>query len=313
MMLQEEKTNQLFNGNCLTELDKVEDKSVQLVLIDPPYNIGKDEWDNFGIVKKGYQNHRGSYTGESYYDFMEKVFIKLESKLKDNGSFFFFHNDFRIMSRLDLLIDDNTKLVQRNFLVWNKRFEGAKKKGFLDGFVVMGGLTCFNKMAEYMLFYTFDNSWKLRQKRLELNINQSTIAKEIKSKTGKVTGWYSNLETGKNLPTRDTIVPIEKHLGLSYDDIVPKFHNQKSHHSVWEYDLDHKKEGHITPKPIELLKNIINHTTDENDIVLDCFMGSGSTGVACMETNRRFIGVEKDKDYFKLSKKRINESVNKFF
>ena len=85
MIRQEEKTNQIFNGDCLTELDKVQDKSVQLVLIDPPYNIGKDQWDNFGIVKKGYQNHRESYTGESYYDFMEKVFIKLESKLKDYG------------------------------------------------------------------------------------------------------------------------------------------------------------------------------------------------------------------------------------
>ena len=205
MIRQEEKTNQIFNGDCLTELDKVQDKSVQLVLIDPPYNIGKDQWDNFGIVKKGYQNHRESYTGESYYDFMEKVFIKLESKLKDNGSFFFFHNDFRIMSKLDLIIDEKTKLIQRNFLVWNKRFDSAKKKGFLDGFVVKGGLTCFNKMAEYMLFYTFDNSWKLRQKRLELNINQSTIAKEIKSKTGKVTGWYSNLETGGFVRSNDMV------------------------------------------------------------------------------------------------------------
>ena len=309
MKLQDEKTNQLYNGDCLIELDKVEDKSVQLVLIDPPYNIGKDDWDNFGIVKKGYRNHRESYSGESYLDFMEKAFIKLETKLKDNGSFFFFHNDFRIMSRLDLIVEDKTNLIQRNFLIWNKRFDGAKKKGFLDGFIVKGGLTRFNKMAEYMLFYTFDNSWKLRQKRLELNINQSTIAKEIKSKTGKVTGWYSNLETGKNLPTRETIVPIEKHLGLTYDDIVPKFYNQKTHHSVWEYDLDHKKEGHITPKPIELLKNIIEHTTDKGDIVLDCFMGSGSTGVACNETNRKFIGIEKDKKYFDLSNKRISESL----
>jgi site-specific DNA-methyltransferase (adenine-specific) len=307
-MLQDEKTNQIFNGDCLIELDKVEDKSVQLVLIDPPYNIGKDDWDNFGKVKKGYKNHREAYSGESYFDFMEKVFIKLEPKLKDNGSLFFFHNDFRIMSRLDLIVEDKTNLIQRNFLIWNKRFDGAKKKGFLDGFIVKGGMTCFNKMAEYMLFYTFDNSWKLRQKRLELNITQSTIAKEIKSKTGKVTGWYSNLETGKNLPTRETIVPIEKYLGLTYDDIVPKFCNQKTHHSVWEYDLDHKKEGHITPKPIKLLKNIIEHTTDENEIVLDCFMGSGSTGVACNEINRKFIGIEKNKKYFDLAKKRISNS-----
>ena len=155
------------------------------------------------------------------------------------------------------------------------------------------------------MFYTFDNSWKLSQNRSKLGITQQEISKEIKSKTGKITGWYSNLETGKNLPTRETIKPIEKHLGLTYDDIVPKFYNQKINHSVWDYDLDHKKEGHITPKPIELLKNIIFHTTDEGDIVLDCFMGSGSTGVACVNTNRKFIGIEMDNEYYKLSKNRI--------
>ena len=303
MMLQDEKTNQIFNGDCLIELDKIEDKSVQLVLIDPPYNIGKDDWDNFGVTKKGYNPK--PYSGESYYEFMEKVFIKLECKLKDNGSFFFFHNDFRIMAKLDMIIEEKTKLIQKNFLVWNKRFDGAKKKGFLDGFIVKGGMSCFNKMAEYMLFYTFDNSWKLSQNRSKLGITQQEISKEIKSKTGKITGWYSNLETGKNLPTRETIKPIEKHLGLTYDDIVPKFYNQKINHSVWDYDLDHKKEGHITPKPIELLKNIIFHTTDEGDIVLDCFMGSGSTGVACVNTNRKFIGIEMDNEYYKLSKNRI--------
>ena len=213
------------------------------------------------------------------------------------------------MSRLDLIIDEKTNLIQRNFLVWNKRFEGAKKKGFLDGFIAIGGLTCFNKMAEYILFYTFDNSWKLKEKRLELGVNQQTISREIPSKTGNITGWYSNIETGKNLPTRETIKPIEKYLGLTYDDIVPKFYNQKTNHSIWNYDLDHKKEGHITPKPIELLKNIIYHTTDENDIVLDCFMGSGSTGVACNESNRNFIGIEIDKKYFDIAQSRIKRKI----
>ena len=55
-------------------------------------------------------------------------------------------------------------------------------------------------------------------------------------KTGGLTGWYGNLETGLNFPTREPHGPITKHIGLKYDDVVPKFRNQKTRHSVWNYD-----------------------------------------------------------------------------
>ena len=55
----------------------------------------------------------------------------------------------------------------------------------------------FNKMAEYILFYTFDNSYKLKEARTRLKVNQITISQEILSRTGGLTGWYSNLETGR--------------------------------------------------------------------------------------------------------------------
>jgi site-specific DNA-methyltransferase (adenine-specific) len=160
-------------------------------------------------------------------------------------------------------------------------------------------------MTEYILFYTFDNSWKLSKKRNELNINQITISKEIKSKTGGITGWYSNLEAGKNCPTRETIKPIEKHLLLNYDDIVPKFHNQKTHHSVWNYDMAKRTKIHVTPKPVDLLINILKHTTDENDLVLDCFAGTGSLGQACVDSKRRCILIEKEKTYCDYIKKTL--------
>lgn len=71
---------------------------------------------------------------------------------------------------------------------------------------------------------------------------------------------------------------------------------------------DKKLFFHPTIKPLPLMeKYIINHTS-ENDIVFDPFMGSGSTGVACKNTNRNFIGIEKDDNYFNIAKKRINES-----
>lgn len=66
---------------------------------------------------------------------------------------------------------------------------------------------------------------------------------------------------------------------------------------------------HPTQKPVELLEWLIKTYTDKNDIVLDNCMGSGSTGVACMNTNHRFIGIELDDTYFNIAEKRISEAL----
>jgi len=213
------------------------------------------------------------------------------------------------MAELDRRIQHSTDLEYRNFIVWNKLFPGAKQEGFLNGFVQVKGLNNFQKISEYIMFYTRkDLHKKLRQRRMERNIKSSDISREILSKNGKLTGWYSNIETGKNYPTVDTIVPITKHLGLTMDDLVPKFRNKCTHHSVWNYDFDSNKQGHITPKPIPLLKNIIEHCTDPGDIVLDCFAGSGSTGVAAMNISRDFVGIDMDEHYCQIAADRVRSA-----
>lgn len=65
---------------------------------------------------------------------------------------------------------------------------------------------------------------------------------------------------------------------------------------------------HPTQKPVDLLEYLIRTYTNEGDTVLDNTMGSGSTGVACVNTNRNFIGIEKDENYFAIAEKRIGES-----
>ena len=65
------------------------------------------------------------------------------------------------------------------------------------------------------------------------------------------------------------------------------------------------KPIHPTQKPVALLEYLIKTYTNENDLVLDNCMGSGSTGVACINTNRNFIGIELDKKYFEIAKQRI--------
>lgn len=71
------------------------------------------------------------------------------------------------------------------------------------------------------------------------------------------------------------------------------------------------KGGHPTQKPVELMEYIINTYSNPNDIVLDCCMGSGTTGIAAINTERAFIGIELDKTYFEIAKNRIIENVEK--
>jgi site-specific DNA-methyltransferase (adenine-specific) len=66
---------------------------------------------------------------------------------------------------------------------------------------------------------------------------------------------------------------------------------------------------HPTIKPLALMKHLVNVFSSKGNLVIDPFMGSGTTGVACVETGRDFIGIEKYKKFFEISKKRIKQAV----
>ena len=80
--------------------------------------------------------------------------------------------------------------------------------------------------------------------------------------------------------------------------------------SILEYGIGNMRKGrlHPTQKPIDLLEYLIRTYTNEGETVLDFTMGSGSTGVACINTNRKFIGIELDENYFKTAKERIDKA-----
>lgn len=91
-----------------------------------------------------------------------------------------------------------------------------------------------------------------------------------------------------------------------------KYPNKKDYYSkVKKYTpLKGKNRLHPSQKPIEIIEQLIELSSKEDDIILDPFMGSGTTGVACMNTNRKFIGIEIEEKYFNIAKERIN-LVNK--
>ena len=97
-------------------------------------------------------------------------------------------------------------------------------------------------------------------------------------------------------------------LRKEYEDLRYTFNLQEGFTDVWRINFYQQKVEHASPKPIPLMSRIIKTATNEGDIVLDPFMGSGTTGVACVQLNRNFIGYEISPDYFKIAEKRIGEA-----
>lgn len=117
----------------------------------------------------------------------------------------------------------------------------------------------------------------------------------IKHNGPKVSNKVANGKLGKLVDNSNTKKVFE------YKDNGYRYPTQ-----VWKFKRDILSSNfHETQKPILLLEELIKTYSNENDLILDNCMGSGSTGVACVNTNRKFIGIELDKNYFEIAKQRI--------
>jgi site-specific DNA-methyltransferase (adenine-specific) len=162
-----------------------------------------------------------------------------------------------------------------------------KELNELMGVASNGGGMASNILTSYKKGWTFPTKEKY----------------ELLQKTGICQKNYDELRQ-----EYETLRQEYETLRQEYEKERYTFNNQKTHHDILDFEVA-KKQGHMTPKPIDLLEYLIKTSSNENDVVLDCFMGSGSTGVACMNTNRKFIGIEINEKYFDIAKKRIEESL----
>lgn len=128
------------------------------------------------------------------------------------------------------------------------------------------------------------------ESKSHLSKNPSKITKNVKDVMGD--GW-------KETKMDDS----ENYHGKNYDPkmLLPR--------SIQKFKREAKGKVHPTQKPVALLEYLIKTYTQESETVLDFTMGSGSTGVAAINTNRKFIGIELDPDYFKIAEERINTAA----
>ena len=310
--------NKIIQADCLEYLKSLPDGCVSLVLTDPPYNISHAKWDKWKCQKE-------------YVNWLGSVFLECQRVLKDNGSFYFWHNDFQQMAELQHWISQNTRFVFKQMLVWNKRFKESKNFGFLNGFLEVENLRNYQKMSEYCLFYTLHqdnhninnfpilrNYFKELQKAICLDIK--SINKLLGHRKAEHAFYWNSTQWG--LPTEEVYYEILKiptkaniikkdyvELKKDYDRERYTFNNQKKFHSIINSEINEKKL-HTCEKPQDLLQKIILTSSNENDIVLDCFAGSGSLAQACLETGRNFLCCERDEGYVKIANKRLEKQNN---
>lgn len=151
----------------------------------------------------------------------------------------------------------------------------------------------------------------LKEHQISAGLSSSDINKALGVKTegGGMWSIYSGNNVCEQLPTREQWDVLQRVLGFEcpYDSISPVFNTEMGITDVWrDIDFYSEKRMHPTQKPVRLIKRLIKVSSNEGDLVLDPFMGSGTVGAVAKALGRDFIGYEIDKDYFVRCSERID-------
>jgi len=122
------------------------------------------------------------------------------------------------------------------------------------------------------------------------------------------------LATNRCAPSTELIWVASKTKKYFFNyELAKQMNGGKQMKNLWQINAERHKTKHPTEKPETLLNRIVLLGSNENDTVLDPFLGSGTTGVVAVQNNRKFIGIEINKEYFEIAEKRINENKKDLF
>lgn len=301
---------ELIQGDCLIESDKIESGSVDLILTDLPYgNMNTDGGRKLGI------------NGWDLAIEPKKVFEIANRILRKNGKMILFSQE-----------PYTTKLITEAIPNIPFRYRATWEK---DNFAVaLGAAVNMVSFTEDVLVfsknYDFEGLHPLRDYFKNLLDFIGLKKKYIIEKIGQRADHCFRVNSSQfELCKRQTYLDLIKEFSinnmegfLNYNELERLNNKYTSTFNLWEGKkhksniLKYKKDydgHHPTQKPVLLLEDLIKTFSNENDLVVDFTMGSGSTMVACQNTNRNGIGIEQDSKYFKIAQDRIEANKFKLF
>jgi len=309
----------LYKGDCLIESDKIESGSVDLILTDLPYGnmntdggrkLGINGWDLAIEPKKVYEiaNRILRKNGKMILFSQEPYTTKLITEAIPNIPFSYRATWEKDNFAVALGVKVNMVSFTEDILVFSKNHDTEDLhplRNYLKECKQKSGMT--NKQFNH-LFSDYTNKKGNRDRSV---LEHYWAAAQFHLPTEEI---YKNILQ----PTKFFPIPYEE-----LKEIDNQFKNKfASTFNLWEGKkyksniLKYKKDydgHHPTQKPTLLLEDLIKTFSNENDLVVDLTMGSGSTMVACQNTNRNGIGIEMDENYFEIAKKRIEDNALKLF
>lgn len=275
------QSNNIYVGDCIKRMKEIDENSIDLIYFDPPFFTQKKHTLKTRDNSKSYEFSDNWNSIEDYSLMIENCLIQCHRILKDTGNLFL-HCD-KIASHYNRVSLDKI-FGMNNFqseIIWSYKRWSNSKKGLLNS-------------HQNIYYYSKSKNFKFNMKFTDYapttNVDQILQDRE-RSEDGK--SVYKKDKNGK-------IVLGKEKKGVPLSDVweIP-YLNPKAKERV----------GYPTQKPVLLLKQIIEISTDEGDLVLDPFCGSGTTCVAAKNMDRNFIGIDKSKEAVSLAKKRIKEMI----
>ena len=297
----------LYKGDCLVESDKIESGSVDLILTDLPYgNMNTD-----GGRKLGINGWDLAIEPKKVYEIANRI-------LRKNGKMILFSQE----PYTTKLITEAIPNIPFNYrATWEKDNFAVALGAKVNMVSFTEDVLVFSKNHETEAIHPLRPYFKKVMDYIGLNLKQ--INTKLKHRRAEHTFYINSTQYGlctyKTYLELIDVFNIHKMDGFKIfaelKEIDDKFKKRfASTFNLWEGKkyksniLKYKKDydgHHPTQKPVLLLEDLIKTFSNENDLVVDLTMGSGSTGVACKNTNRDFIGIEQDANYFQIATDRV--------
>lgn len=279
----------LLHGDCLELIKDIPEKSIDMILCDLPYGqTARNKWDvvipmEDYIIKMGETKtyNLSDWLLRAYYEGVDyQEAIEFFDRYKNNG----------LWTEYNRVIKDNGAIVL-----------------FANGMFTADLIHSNRKMWRYNLVWQKTTpTGFLNANRMPLRCHEDICVfykKPPQYNPQKTFGHKRKVSTAEHKRNSAVTTDYGKHNLKTYDS------TERYPTSVLTFPTDKQKCAlHPTQKPVALCECIIKTYTNEGDTVLDNTMGSGTSGVACINTNRNFIGIENDDKIFEISKQRIAKS-----
>ena len=269
--------NNIYQGDALELLKKLPDNSIDLVITSPPYSTLKVYIDNPGILADDYVNWFIPYCKE------------IERVIKPTGSFILNINDkvengFRHPYVFDLIsrLHKETGLKMFERLFWNK-MKGLPNR------------SRFGDRVEYVFWFAKEKGFQFYIDEMRTVYSEQSI-KRMKKPLKK---RFARTEENQNESEYKEWKPNP--LGALPTTLVSISSESKR-----------IADNHVAVYPVELVKYFIKGSTKEGNLVLDPFMGTGTTALVCKQLGRDYIGFELQQDYIEIANKRIGEYAESY-